>query len=40
MLSGATGALDVLLALRDRATYGGSYHADVALTAVDTFQLT
>ena len=40
MLSGATGALDVLLALRDRAAYGGSYHADVALTAVDTFQLT
>lgn len=39
MLTGAFGALDVLLALRDRATHGGSYHADVALTAIDCIQV-
>jgi hypothetical protein len=40
MLSGAVGVIDVLLALRDRALVGGSYHASVALTALDTIQLT
>lgn len=39
MVSGAVGAIDCLLALRDRATKGGSYHACVALTAIDTAQL-
>jgi hypothetical protein len=40
MVTGTVGMLDVLLALRDRATKGGSYHADVALTAINTIQLT
>lgn len=40
MLTGAVGALEVLLALRDRASKGGSYHCEAALTAVDTIQLT
>lgn len=40
MLGGAAGVIGVLLALRDRAKHGGSYHVDVALTAVDTVQLT
>ena len=40
MLTGALGVLDILLALRDRATKGGSYHVDVALTSIDTIQLT
>ncbi|KAK4540708.1 hypothetical protein LTR36_008923 [Oleoguttula mirabilis] len=39
MLTGAAGALDVMLALRDRARHGGSYHCDAALTAIDTIQL-
>lgn len=39
MLAGAVGVLEVLLALRDRATKGGSYHAISVLTAVDTIQL-
>ncbi|KEQ68207.1 CoA-transferase family III [Aureobasidium namibiae CBS 147.97] len=40
MLSGAVLILDVMLGLRDRARYGGSYHAFSALCAVDAFQLT
>lgn len=39
MLAGAIGVIDTLLALRDRARHGGSYHATVALTAVGTAQL-
>ncbi|PHH79478.1 hypothetical protein CDD80_4705 [Ophiocordyceps camponoti-rufipedis] len=39
MLSGAAGVVNVLLALRDRATKGGSYHSTMALTAVDAVQL-
>ncbi|KAK5123465.1 hypothetical protein LTR85_002503 [Meristemomyces frigidus] len=39
MLTGAAGALDVMLALRERAQHGGSYHCDAALTAIDTIQL-
>ncbi|KAL5610598.1 hypothetical protein FOBRF1_006715 [Fusarium oxysporum] len=39
MLSGAVGVIDTMLALRDRAKSGGSYHATVALTAVDAVQL-
>ncbi|PHH67874.1 hypothetical protein CDD82_1039 [Ophiocordyceps australis] len=39
MLSGAAGAINIMLALRDRATKGGSYHSIVALTSVDTVQL-
>ncbi|PON25208.1 hypothetical protein TGAM01_v205894 [Trichoderma gamsii] len=39
MLCGAVGVIDILLALRDRAKHGGSYHATVALTAIDTAQL-
>ena len=39
MLSGAVGTLDTLLALRDRAKHGGSYHATVGLTAIDAVQL-
>lgn len=39
MMTGAVGALDVLLALRDRAKYGGSYHAIAVLVAADTIQL-
>lgn len=40
MLSGAVAVLDVMLALRDRAKHGGSYHAFAALVAVDALQLT
>ena len=40
MLCGVAGALDVMLALRDRAKFGGSYHADISLTAIDTIQAT
>lgn len=40
MLCGAIGAVDVLLALRDRAIKGGSYHCFAALTSVDTLQVT
>lgn len=39
MLSGAIGVVDVMMALRDRAKVGGSYHAHVTLTAIDTAQL-
>ncbi|ENH74922.1 Dimethylaniline monooxygenase [N-oxide-forming] 5 [Fusarium oxysporum f. sp. cubense race 1] len=39
MLAGAVGVIDTMLALRDRAKSGGSYHAAVALTAVDAVQL-
>ncbi|RGP78633.1 alpha methylacyl- racemase [Fusarium longipes] len=39
MLSGAVGVIDILMALRARALEGGSYHATVALTSVDTIQL-
>lgn len=39
MVCGLVGALDVLLALRDRATKGGSYYACAALTSVDTIQV-
>ena len=40
MLSGAIAVLDIMLALRDRAKNGGSYHAFAALVAVDAFQVT
>lgn len=40
MMTGAVGALDVLLALRDRAKHGGSYHASTVLVASNTIQLT
>lgn len=39
MLTGAVGVLVTLLSLRDRARHGGSYHAHVALTSIDTAQL-
>ncbi|KAH7182367.1 CoA-transferase family III domain-containing protein [Fusarium flagelliforme] len=39
MLSGAVGVIDIMMALRARALQGGSYHAAVALTSVDTIQL-
>ena len=39
MLSGAVAVLDTMLALRDRARYGGSYYACAALVAVDAFQV-
>ncbi|EXK25268.1 hypothetical protein FOMG_18064 [Fusarium oxysporum f. sp. melonis 26406] len=39
MLSGAVSVIDIMLALRARALEGGSYHACVALTSVDTIQL-
>jgi len=39
MLTGMVGVVDVMLALRDRATKGGSYYANAALTAVDTIQV-
>lgn len=39
MLTGAIGVLITLLAIRDRATKGGSYQGHVALTSVDTAQL-
>ncbi|KAI4627058.1 uncharacterized protein J4E87_004400 [Alternaria ethzedia] len=39
MLAGAVGVVNVLLALRDRATKGGSYHATSVLTSVDVIQL-
>lgn len=39
MLTGAVGALVTLLSIRDRSRQGGSYHAHVALTAIDTAQL-
>lgn len=40
MLSGAVVVVDILLALRDRATKGGSYHGFAALCSVDAIQLT
>ena len=39
MLTGAVGVIDVLLALRDRAIHGGSYHAHATLVAANTAQL-
>ena len=39
MLAGAVVILDVMLALRDRAKHGGSYHAFSVLCSVDSFQL-
>ncbi|KAK4556860.1 hypothetical protein LTR86_005840 [Recurvomyces mirabilis] len=39
MLGGLVGAVEVMMALRDRAEHGGSYHCHAALTAVDTIQL-
>lgn len=39
MVGGLSGAVAVLLALRDRAKHGGSYHCETALTSVDTIQL-
>ncbi|KAH0282066.1 CoA-transferase family III [Aureobasidium namibiae CBS 147.97] len=40
MLSGSVGVVNVLKALRDRATKGGSYHSVVSLVATDLYQLT
>jgi hypothetical protein len=40
MLSGAVAVLDIMLALRDRAKHGRSYHAFSALVSVDALQLT
>jgi hypothetical protein len=40
MLSGAVAVLDIMLALRDRAKHGGSYHGFSALVSVDALQLT
>lgn len=40
MLTGATGALDVVLALRDRAKHGSSYHAAAVLVTANMTQLT
>jgi hypothetical protein len=39
MLTGLAGAVDVMLALRDRAKHGGSYHCDAALVAIDAIQV-
>lgn len=39
MLTGAVAVLDVMLALRDRARHGGSYHAFASLVAIDAYQL-
>lgn len=39
MLTGAAGAVEVMLALRDRAKHGGSYHASSVLVSSDTLQL-
>ncbi|KAI5921813.1 CoA-transferase family III domain-containing protein [Camillea tinctor] len=39
MTTGVVGALGALMALRDRATRGGSYYVHAALTAVDTYAL-
>ena len=38
MVTGAAGACEVMMALRDRAVHGGSYHCNVALTSTDTIQ--
>lgn len=40
MVTGSTGVVGVLLALRDRAIKGGSYHIDMSLTAINMVQLT
>lgn len=40
MATGAVGALEVLLALRDRAKHGGSYHGSAVLVSANTVQLT
>ncbi|MCJ1394274.1 hypothetical protein MMC18_007152 [Xylographa bjoerkii] len=39
MSTGATGCVTTMLALRDRAKYGGSYHCEVALTKYNTTTL-
>ncbi|KAL3426888.1 putative alpha methylacyl-CoA racemase [Phlyctema vagabunda] len=39
MTTGLVGALGAMMALRDRATQGGSYHVHSSLTAVNTFAL-
>lgn len=39
MLGGLVGGIEVLMALRDRAVHGGSYHCHAALVAVDAIQL-
>ncbi|KAI1506027.1 CoA-transferase family III domain-containing protein [Biscogniauxia marginata] len=39
MTTGVVGALGALMALRDRATKGGSYYVHAALTAVDAYAL-
>ena len=39
MSTGATGVVTTMLALRDRAKFGGSYHGDVALTKYNTTTL-
>jgi hypothetical protein len=40
MITGAVGLVTTLMALRDRAKYGGSYHGTAALTAYNAFTLT
>lgn len=40
MVTGAVGALEVLMMLRDRARVGGSYHGSSVLVAANTIQLT
>ena len=39
MSTGATGCVTTMLALRDRARFGGSYHCEVALTKYNTTTL-
>lgn len=39
MLTGIVGAVGVMIALRDRAVKGGSYHINSSLVAADTFAL-
>lgn len=40
MITGAVGALEALMMLRDRAKVGGSYHGSSVLVAANTIQLT
>ena len=40
MSTGIVGALSILMMLRDRARYGGSYHGTASLTAYNAFTLT
>ena len=40
MLTGVSGVVGVLIGLRERATSGGSYHIDAALTATNMIQVT